>query len=93
MSAHSVSWWPWQEEHTTVVEGSRAGRDGGGRSLAEALAAYAEAPSAQEADDPESARFRSPITFPSFLLHVLKVLDAPCADTDDTTRAPWTTTS
>jgi hypothetical protein len=48
---------------------------GDSRSLAESLRAYAAAPAEDEAEDVDSVRFRSPIGFPSLLLHVLKVLD------------------
>jgi len=71
-------------EHQTADAAPAAGPAGNGRSLAESLAAYAEAPSAEDPEDPESVRFRSPITFASFLLHVLKVLDATSTDADDT---------
>ncbi|MFC3688588.1 DUF262 domain-containing protein [Aquipuribacter hungaricus] len=62
-----------------VVVGSH--EDGG---LEEALVAYARAPEPSAAADGEgSDRFRSPIIFASFLLHVLKVLDTgPSADDD-----------
>lgn len=70
------------------VAGTRSAPMPGGdsRSLAESLRAYAAAPAEDETEDVESVRFRSPIGFPSLLLHVLKVLDTrpgpPTAEED-----------
>lgn len=45
------------------------------RGLRAALQAYAAAAPREAAEEDEATRFRSPIEFPSLLLHVLKVLD------------------
>ncbi len=54
-----------------------------GRSLTQALADYAGTAAPDEEEDQESARFRSPIEFPSLLLHVLKVQDSRSTGGDD----------
>jgi hypothetical protein len=69
------------EQHVAAPD-PVAADDADRRSLREALAAYAGAAPPDEADDVQSARFRSPVTFSSFLLHVLKVHDA-AAGADD----------
>lgn len=62
-------------EHGVGGAGGAPVPGGDSRSLAESLRAYAAAPAEDEAEDVDSVRFRSPIGFPSLLLHVLKVLD------------------
>jgi len=66
-----------------VAAGQRATDQDDGRSLASALASYAAEAVQPEEEDQESSRFRSPVGFSSFLLHVLKVLDSTATDRDD----------
>ena len=53
------------------------------RGLRAALDAYAAAAPREAAGEDEATRFRSPIEFPSLLLHVLKVLDESDAGGED----------
>ena len=66
---------------------SADGLSGSGRSaslgLQEALDHYAQRPDVQEEEDDEDSRFESPITFPSLLLHALKVMGGSALDDDD----------
>jgi hypothetical protein len=61
---------------------SRAGR-GASLGLREALDHYARQRTGPDDMQQEGARFESPITFPSLLLHTLKVMDGSRPDDDD----------
>ena len=69
---------------------SASGPDGAGRStslgLRDALAHYARGSAGTEQADDDESRFESPITFPSLLLHTLKVVVDSGADDDDDGR-------
>jgi len=76
-----------QELHRTrvaVVAAAAADEGDVGRSMADALAEYAGTAAPEDTEDQESARFRSPIEFPSLLLHVLKLQDGTRTQTATT---------
>lgn len=75
-------------EHGVGGAGGAPVPGGDSHSLAESIRAYAAAPAEDEAEDVDSVRFRSPIGFPSLLLHVLKVLDTRPGQTTAGNGAP-----
>jgi hypothetical protein len=72
-----------REAHQTLGEGAR-GFGAAGGSLMDAIGAYASARGRDEADIEEGERFNSVIEFPTFLLHVLRIVEGGEPGEDET---------